>query len=144
MSRDKPILRAIKLLSLIERHPNGLRVADMAEQLISGKNGKEDLSGFDAIIIPYSPYFADGLAEKLQILALNKVDLVRNKSLLLPLLQSYLGAVAFRTLVPGAHWHWPPRIHYRVSAPGSPWARTRCMRRTRGPPPRTFVRVAPR
>lgn len=33
MSRDKPILRAIKLLSLIERHPNGLRVADMAEQL---------------------------------------------------------------------------------------------------------------
>lgn len=33
MSRDKPVLRAIKLLSLIERHPNGLRVADMAEQL---------------------------------------------------------------------------------------------------------------
>ena len=33
MSRDKPILRAIKLLSLIERNANGLRVADMAEQL---------------------------------------------------------------------------------------------------------------
>lgn len=33
MSRDKPVLRAIKLLSLIERHPNGLRVTDMAEQL---------------------------------------------------------------------------------------------------------------
>ena len=33
MPRDKPVLRAIKLLSLIERHPNGLRVTDMAEQL---------------------------------------------------------------------------------------------------------------
>jgi predicted DNA-binding transcriptional regulator YafY len=33
MSRDKPVLRAIKLLSLIERHPNGLRVTDMAQQL---------------------------------------------------------------------------------------------------------------
>lgn len=33
MSRDKPVLRAIKLLSLIERHPSGLRVTDMAEQL---------------------------------------------------------------------------------------------------------------
>jgi predicted DNA-binding transcriptional regulator YafY len=33
MSRDKPVLRAIKLLSLIERHPNGLRVTDMVEQL---------------------------------------------------------------------------------------------------------------
>jgi GTP-binding protein Era len=34
------------------------------------------------------------------ILALNKVDLVRDKGLLLPLLQSYLDAVPFRTLVP--------------------------------------------
>src|SRR5437016_7559053 len=33
MSRDKPVLRAIKLLSLIERNSNGLRVTDMAEQL---------------------------------------------------------------------------------------------------------------
>ncbi|MDP2604908.1 MAG: WYL domain-containing protein [Deltaproteobacteria bacterium] len=33
MSRDKPLLRAIKLLSLIERNANGLRVTDMAEQL---------------------------------------------------------------------------------------------------------------
>lgn len=33
MSRDKPVLRALKLLSLIERHPNGLRVTDMAQQL---------------------------------------------------------------------------------------------------------------
>jgi len=33
MSRDKPVLRAIKLFSLIERHPNGIRVTDMAEQL---------------------------------------------------------------------------------------------------------------
>jgi predicted DNA-binding transcriptional regulator YafY len=31
MSRAKPVLRAIKLLSLIERNPNGLRVKDMAE-----------------------------------------------------------------------------------------------------------------
>lgn len=34
------------------------------------------------------------------ILALNKVDLVRDKGRLLPLLQSYLDAVPFRTLVP--------------------------------------------
>ena len=33
MSRAKPVLRAIKLLSLIERNPNGLRVKDMADQL---------------------------------------------------------------------------------------------------------------
>ena len=33
MSRDKPLLRAIKLLTLIERNGNGLRVTDMAEQL---------------------------------------------------------------------------------------------------------------
>lgn len=34
------------------------------------------------------------------VLALNKVDAVRNKGLLLPLLQSYLDAVPFRELVP--------------------------------------------
>lgn len=34
------------------------------------------------------------------VLALNKVDLVRNKGLLLPLLQSYLEARSFRALVP--------------------------------------------
>jgi len=33
MSRAKPVLRAIKLLSLIEKNANGLRVTDMAEQL---------------------------------------------------------------------------------------------------------------
>jgi predicted DNA-binding transcriptional regulator YafY len=33
MSRDKPLLRAIRLLTLIERNGNGLRVTDMAEQL---------------------------------------------------------------------------------------------------------------
>ena len=33
MSRDKPVLRALKPLSLIERNANGLRVRDMAEQL---------------------------------------------------------------------------------------------------------------
>lgn len=33
MSRDKPVLRALRLLSLIERNANGLRVADMAQQL---------------------------------------------------------------------------------------------------------------
>jgi DNA-binding IclR family transcriptional regulator len=33
MSRDKPALRALKLLSLIERNANGLRVTDMAAQL---------------------------------------------------------------------------------------------------------------
>jgi predicted DNA-binding transcriptional regulator YafY len=69
MSRDKPVLRTIKLLSLIERHPNGLRVADMAQQLdaapraiyrdlevlqnlpvpiYSDKNGKESYWKIDA------------------------------------------------------------------------------------------------
>ena len=33
MSRIKPVSRAIKLLSLIERNSNGLRVRDIAEQL---------------------------------------------------------------------------------------------------------------
>lgn len=33
MSRSKPLLRALKLLSLIERNPNGLRVRDIADQL---------------------------------------------------------------------------------------------------------------
>jgi len=33
MSRTKPVLRALKLLSLIERNPSGLRVRDIAEQL---------------------------------------------------------------------------------------------------------------
>ena len=33
MSRSKPVARAIKLFSLIERNANGLRVTDMAEQL---------------------------------------------------------------------------------------------------------------
>ena len=33
MSRSKPVSRAIRLLSIIERNANGLRVADMAEQL---------------------------------------------------------------------------------------------------------------
>lgn len=33
MSRDKPVARVIKLLSLIERNANGLRVTDMADQL---------------------------------------------------------------------------------------------------------------
>jgi predicted DNA-binding transcriptional regulator YafY len=33
MSRTKPVLRSIKVLSLIERNPAGLRVRDIAEQL---------------------------------------------------------------------------------------------------------------
>jgi len=33
MSRTKPVARAIRLLSIIERNANGLRVTDMAEQL---------------------------------------------------------------------------------------------------------------
>ena len=33
MSRTKPVARAIRLLSIIERNANGLRVLDMAEQL---------------------------------------------------------------------------------------------------------------
>ena len=33
MSRTKPVARAIRLLLIIERNANGLRVTDMAEQL---------------------------------------------------------------------------------------------------------------
>jgi len=33
MSRTKPVARAIRLLSIIERNANSLRVMDMAEQL---------------------------------------------------------------------------------------------------------------
>lgn len=40
------------------------------------------------------------LAKVPAILALNKIDAVRDKGLLLPLLQSYLEAVPFKTLVP--------------------------------------------
>jgi hypothetical protein len=38
MSRTKPTLRTIKLLCLIERNANGLRVQDMAEQKAYGFN----------------------------------------------------------------------------------------------------------
>ncbi|MGH7871413.1 MAG: hypothetical protein ACREQO_04245 [Candidatus Binatia bacterium] len=33
MSRSTPVARALRLLSIIERNGNGLRVRDMAEQL---------------------------------------------------------------------------------------------------------------
>jgi len=42
----------------------------------------------------------DSLKKVPAILVLNKIDAVRDKGLLLPLLQSYLDAVPFRTLIP--------------------------------------------
>jgi predicted DNA-binding transcriptional regulator YafY len=56
MSRDKPVLRAIKLLSLIERNSNGLRVTDMAEQL--GANARavyRDLQVLEELHVPLYP-----------------------------------------------------------------------------------------
>jgi len=56
MSRDKPVLRAIKLLTLIERNGNGLRVTDMAEQL--GTNARavyRDLQVLEELHVPLYP-----------------------------------------------------------------------------------------
>ncbi len=56
MSRDKPVLRALRLLSLIERNSNGLRVTDMAEQL--GANARaiyRDLQVLDELHVPLYP-----------------------------------------------------------------------------------------
>jgi predicted DNA-binding transcriptional regulator YafY len=56
MSRDKPVLRAIKLLSLIERNSNGLRVTDMAEQF--GANARavyRDLQVLEELRVPLYP-----------------------------------------------------------------------------------------
>jgi hypothetical protein len=39
MSRTKPVARAIRLLSIIERNASGLRVTDMAEQLRAPPSG---------------------------------------------------------------------------------------------------------
>lgn len=56
MSRDKPVLRALKLLALIERNGGGLRVTDMAEQL--GSNARaiyRDLQVLEELRIPLYP-----------------------------------------------------------------------------------------
>ena len=56
MSRDKPVLRALKLLALIEKNGSGLRVADMAEQL--GANPRaiyRDLQILEELRIPLYP-----------------------------------------------------------------------------------------
>ena len=57
MSRDKPVLRAIKLLTLIEKNGNGLRVTDMAEQL--GTNARavyRDLQVLEELHVPLYPH----------------------------------------------------------------------------------------
>jgi predicted DNA-binding transcriptional regulator YafY len=56
MSRDKPVARALRLLSLIERNSNGLRVTDMAEQL--GANARavyRDLQVLEELHVPLYP-----------------------------------------------------------------------------------------
>jgi|GEM_PF-7013020 len=56
MSRDKPVARAVKLLTLIENNGSGLRVADMAEQL--GANTRavcRDLQVLEALRVPIYP-----------------------------------------------------------------------------------------
>ena len=53
MSRDKPVLRALKLLSLIERNVSGLRVTDMAEQLDAPPRAVyRDLQVLEALRVP--------------------------------------------------------------------------------------------
>jgi len=53
MARDKPVLRALKLLALIEKNGGGLRVTDMAEQL--GANPRaiyRDLQVLEELRVP--------------------------------------------------------------------------------------------
>jgi predicted DNA-binding transcriptional regulator YafY len=53
MSRSKPLLRTLRLLSLIERNANGLRVSDMADQL--GANTRavyRDLEVLEELRVP--------------------------------------------------------------------------------------------
>jgi DNA-binding IclR family transcriptional regulator len=55
MSRDKPVVRAIKLLTLIERNGNGkgLRVTDVAEQLDANARAiYRDLQFLEELRIP--------------------------------------------------------------------------------------------
>jgi predicted DNA-binding transcriptional regulator YafY len=56
MSRDKPVLRALKLLALVEKNREGLRVTDMAEQL--GANARavyRDLEVLEELHVPLYP-----------------------------------------------------------------------------------------
>ncbi len=56
MSRTKPVSRAIKLLSIIERNANGLRVRDMAEQLHANTRAVyRDLQILEELRIPLYP-----------------------------------------------------------------------------------------
>ncbi len=56
MSRTKPVLRAIKLLSLIERNPSGLRVRDMADQLRANPRAVyRDLQILEELRVPLYP-----------------------------------------------------------------------------------------
>ena len=56
MSRSKPLLRTLRLLSLIERNSNGLRVRDMAEQLRAPPRAVyRDLQVLEELRIPIYP-----------------------------------------------------------------------------------------
>jgi predicted DNA-binding transcriptional regulator YafY len=56
MSRDKPVLRALKLLALFEKNGSGLRVTDMAEQLGATPRAiYRDLEILEELRIPLYP-----------------------------------------------------------------------------------------
>ena len=56
MSRDKPVLRALRLLTLIERNSNGLRVTDMAAQLgATARAVYRDLQVLEELHVPLYP-----------------------------------------------------------------------------------------
>jgi GTP-binding protein Era len=77
--------------------------ATVGAKLVPKKTKKSDVTPPLAELVPEDAELLKSLksAQKVpMILALNKVDAVRDKGLLLPLLQSYLDAVPFRTLVP--------------------------------------------
>jgi predicted DNA-binding transcriptional regulator YafY len=57
MSRDKPVLRALKLLALIEKNGSGLRVTDMAEQL--GANARAVYRGLQVLEELHVPLYPD-------------------------------------------------------------------------------------
>jgi len=74
----------------------GARAVEKKSKRDRGQLSLVDLAPEDASLLDE----LKPLGDRPTVLALNKVDAVRNKGLLLPLLQSYLDAKQFRTLVP--------------------------------------------
>ncbi len=76
--------------------------ASSGSKLVAKKTKRSDATPPLAELVPEDADLLKSmkLSKAPAILALNKVDLVRDKGLLLPLLQSYLDYVPFRALVP--------------------------------------------